>query len=158
MEFAGSTWLARLPQAQMRTAYFAVSSSSYYQRQKALFVDVCNVVITAWDSEQLLRLPSEEADDRQRCNRPRENGQREPPRNALVFPADLAHVVREALRGEVIRSDDVTRRIGVVNEDAIFFRFADEGNDFWRHNFQCYGHQVIAANSRIRNDFVKVIL
>jgi hypothetical protein len=71
--------------------------------------EVYKAIITAWDSEQLLRLPSEEAYKCQRRNRSREDGQREPTRDALIARLELAHVILQAVRGEQLAPDLVVR-------------------------------------------------
>jgi len=98
--------------------------------------EVYKAIITAWDSEQLLRLPSEEADERQRRKRSRQDGQREPTRDALIARLELAHVTLQPVRGEQLAPDLIERCIGLAVRNCCRFRITNEGNNFRRHNFQ----------------------
>jgi hypothetical protein len=98
--------------------------------------EVYKAIITAWDSEQLLRLPSEEAYERQRRERPGKDGQRKPARDALIARLELAHMILKAVRGEQLAPDLVERRVGLAVRDYCRFRVTDERNNFRRHNIQ----------------------
>ena len=62
--------------------------------------DVYKAIITAWDSEQLLRLPSEETYTRQRRKRSREDGESEPARDSMIAWLQPAQMILKAVRGE----------------------------------------------------------
>jgi hypothetical protein len=98
--------------------------------------EVYKAIITAWDSEQLLRLPSEEANERQCRNRSREDGQSEPARDALIAWLEMPHMILKAVRGEKFAPDLVVRRVGLAVRNGRYFRFANERNNFRRHDFQ----------------------